>query len=263
MLSQSPVRGPARVSGLSEGNGVRRSLLVLVALLALLMAALVGVGSSALAQGGGAAVECSDDQDNDGDGAIDDPDDPGCEDGLEDSEGAPSPPPPSDDGGTGFSSNGSSDGGGSSGGGGGDGSSGGASGTGGPLRLEPFPIVRIRGVGLPGGARVQLLTVSGPAAASVQVRCIGRQCPVRVQAVRAALVPGAPPGMLAPGVRLVSLTSFNGRYFPAGLVIEVSVTRPGYVGKVTRFLIPSRRKAPLRTDLCLLPGARVPGTCPP
>ena len=69
--------------------------------------------------------------------------------------------------------------------------------------------------------------------------------------------------MLAPGVRLVSLTSFNGRYFPAGLVIEVSVTRPGYVGKVTRFLIRSRRKAPLRTDLCLPPGARVPGTCPP
>ena len=49
-----------------------------------------------------------------------------------------------------------------------------------PLRyLRPFPIVRIKGWLLAGGARVSLLRVTAPRAATVDVRCDGPGCHLR------------------------------------------------------------------------------------
>jgi len=50
------------------------------------------------------------------------------------------------------------------------------------------------------------------------------------------------------------------RHLRAGTLVEVFVTRPGLIGKYTRFRI-RRRGAPARTDLCLVPGQRAPRAC--
>ena len=47
----------------------------------------------------------------------------------------------------------------------------------GPLYMEPFPVVRIRGELARGGARVRLLQVTAGRRAVVRVRCKGRGCP--------------------------------------------------------------------------------------
>jgi hypothetical protein len=110
--------------------------------------------------------------------------------------------------------------------------------------LRPFPVVRIRGYLMPGGAKVTLLTVRAPKLARISVRCSGRNCPRRRFATATALVHLRPyERMLKSGVRL-----------------EISVTRAGYVGK--RTLITLRRgKPPVRKDLCLFPGARRARAC--
>jgi hypothetical protein len=51
------------------------------------------------------------------------------------------------------------------------------------------------------------------------------------------------------------------RRFRAGTVLEVLVTKPGFVGKYTRFRI-RKRRPPLRTDLCVQPGATTGSACP-
>jgi len=61
-------------------------------------------------------------------------------------------------------------------------------------------------------------------------------------------------------MRLVTLTGFERQFFRAGLTIEVRVTRPGHVGKLTRFRI-QQGGAPLRTDMCLPPAAKAPTPC--
>jgi hypothetical protein len=45
------------------------------------------------------------------------------------------------------------------------------------------------------------------------------------------------------------------------VVIQVFVSRPGSIGKHTRFGI-RRRKSPTRRDRCLLPGSTIPTPCP-
>jgi hypothetical protein len=110
--------------------------------------------------------------------------------------------------------------------------------------LRPFPVVRIRGFLARGGARVTLLTVRAPRRATITVRCRGRGCP---------RLP------LARSTRLVHLRRYE-RLLRAGVQLEISVTRPGYVGKHT-VLRMRRGKAPLRRDLCIFPGARQPRSC--
>jgi hypothetical protein len=51
------------------------------------------------------------------------------------------------------------------------------------------------------------------------------------------------------------------RRLPAGTVLRVSVTKPGTIGKFTRFIL-RRGTAPARRDLCLRDGARGPSACP-
>ena len=59
---------------------------------------------------------------------------------------------------------------------------------------------------------------------------------------------------------VVRLRQFE-RDLRAGMRLTITVSKPGYIAKVTTILI-RRGRAPLRTDLCALPGARQPSACP-
>jgi hypothetical protein len=111
--------------------------------------------------------------------------------------------------------------------------------------LRPFPIVRIRGYFKPGGVRVTLLSVNAPSSARIAARCVGSGCPVR--SVRVASAPAR-------------LRAFE-RFLPAGTVLQVRVTSPGRIGKYASFVIRAH-SAPLRNDLCLMPGKSQPAACP-
>ena len=111
--------------------------------------------------------------------------------------------------------------------------------------LRPFPIVRIRGYFKHGGVRVTLLSVNAPSSAHVAARCVGSGCPVR--SVRVASAPAR-------------LRAFE-RFLPAGTVLQVRVTSAGRIGKYASFVIRAH-SAPLRNDLCLMPGKSKPATCP-
>jgi hypothetical protein len=110
--------------------------------------------------------------------------------------------------------------------------------------LRPFPVVRIRGYFAPAGARITLLSVRAPRSASITARCVGRHCPIRTRSF------GAPP---------VRLRVFE-RFLRAGTLLQIRVVRAGQIGKYVSFLIRARR-APLRTDRCLVPGRRAPVRC--
>jgi hypothetical protein len=51
------------------------------------------------------------------------------------------------------------------------------------------------------------------------------------------------------------------RLLPAGITLEIRVSRPGEVGKYTSFAI-RRGKLPKRRDSCLDPGGVKPMPCP-
>jgi hypothetical protein len=105
--------------------------------------------------------------------------------------------------------------------------------------LDPFPVVRIRGFFARSGARITLLSVRGPRNAQVNVRCVGRGCPVNQVTLPTANV---------------RVHRFE-RFLRAGIQLQIRVTRPGRIGSYTSFLIRSR-KAPLRTERCLTASGR-------
>jgi hypothetical protein len=108
--------------------------------------------------------------------------------------------------------------------------------------LRPFPIVRMRGRLTSNGARVTLLSVRAPKRAKVTVRCKGR-CPTGrwTRANRKS--------------RLTRVRAFE-RRLRSGTRITVTVTRHGYIGKRTIFVI-RRGRAPVRVDNCLNARGRV------
>jgi hypothetical protein len=117
-----------------------------------------------------------------------------------------------------------------------------------PLRLiSPFPIVRLSGLLTEKGADIQRLAVRAPKGVTAAVRCRGKACPVRRSE------------------RTITGNSTRFKRFerelPAGTVLRVLVTRPGRIGKYTRFRI-RRDRAPKRTDRCLVFGASKPSACP-
>jgi hypothetical protein len=114
-----------------------------------------------------------------------------------------------------------------------------------PTLLRPFPIVRIRGYFKRRGVRVTLLSVNAPASARIAARCIGKGCPIRALSLSHA------PARLRP---------FE-RYLRAGTLLQVRVTSQGRIGKYASFRIRSR-SAPLRKDLCVMPGRTKPAACP-
>ena len=111
--------------------------------------------------------------------------------------------------------------------------------------LRPFPVVRIKGVLTARGARVTLLSVRAPRGSSVTVTCRGSDCPSRRYTSPAAT------GRLRPFERELG----------AGTRLEVRVTKAGFIGKSTVFVI-RRQAAPKRTDRCLPPGAKRAVRCP-
>ncbi len=128
-----------------------------------------------------------------------------------------------------------------------------------PARLTSFlTLVRIRGRVTSVGARIELLSVAAPRGARIRVRCLrgGNAaggvpatpggCPRGWKLFKAA---GRP--VRVPGLR---------RHLRAGAVIEVRVTMPGRIGRYTRFRI-RRKRAPVRMDRCLMPGASRPVRC--
>jgi hypothetical protein len=113
-----------------------------------------------------------------------------------------------------------------------------------PTFLRPFPVIRIRGFFARRGARITLLSIRGPRAARVNVRCIGDGCPVRRLSLPTAET---------------RVRRFE-RFLRAGILLQIRVTRPGRIGSYTSFLIRSR-KAPLRTDRCLSARSGKPIQC--
>jgi hypothetical protein len=111
--------------------------------------------------------------------------------------------------------------------------------------LRPFPIVRIRGYFKNGGVRVTLLSVNAPRSSHVAARCVGKGCPVRSVSVASAPA---------------RLRAFE-RFLSAGTVLQIRVTSAGRIGKYVSFRIRAH-SAPLRNDLCLMPGKTKPAACP-
>ena len=107
-----------------------------------------------------------------------------------------------------------------------------------PPLLDPFPVVHIKGRFTLTGARVTLLVVRAPRGGRIAVTCRGRDCPLRRFSE-------------ASGVR--RLRRFE-RSLRAGTRLQITVTKPGYVGKVTVIVI-RRHATPWRSDRCLVPGA--------
>ena len=108
----------------------------------------------------------------------------------------------------------------------------------GPKRraIRPFPVVRMKGRLTSSGAHVSLLSVRAPRAAKVTVHCKGH-CPTK---------------SWAPSKRSKRLTRARAfeRSLRSGTRITVIVTRSGYIGKRTTFVI-RKGRAPSRTDKCL------------
>jgi hypothetical protein len=114
-----------------------------------------------------------------------------------------------------------------------------------PPLLAPFPVVRLRGRLTQTGVRVTLFTVTGPPSVRITAICSGPGCPVRTLARAAA------PARLRPFERALR----------SGIRLEITVTRPGYVGKSTVVVI-RRGRAPSRHDACLFPGQTQAVACP-
>ena len=119
--------------------------------------------------------------------------------------------------------------------------------------LDPFPLVRVRGVTTRRGARLDLLSIRTPGGTKIIVRCKGRGCPWARKAKTARFG--------ASRLRSIKMPGFKRRHLRAGTVLEVFVTQKGMIGKYTRFKI-RRVKAPLRVDRCTVPGVARVRRCP-
>jgi len=121
--------------------------------------------------------------------------------------------------------------------------------------LGPFPVVRLAGSGTATGARIRRLVVQAPPGARVQVRCRGGGC----KRHRQTRIAPAGPHAQQNGT-LLRFRRFE-RRLRAGAVLEIFVTKPGTIGKYTRYVI-RRGLPPTRRDLCVPPGAKRPSRCP-
>jgi hypothetical protein len=119
--------------------------------------------------------------------------------------------------------------------------------------MQPFPVVRIVGTDTASGVRLRLLIVQQlPAGARITVKCKGRGCPIK-SASRVAVSNKR-------GVAPVAFPRFE-RSLRYGVTLEILVSKPGEIGKYTRFAI-RRGKLPERLDTCLDPAGVKPLVCP-
>jgi hypothetical protein len=112
--------------------------------------------------------------------------------------------------------------------------------------MDPFPVVRIKGVVTGRGARLTLVSVRAPRRATIVVTCRGVGCP-RKRIKREG----------AEGRRMRGL---EGGY-RAGARLTFTVTARRRIGKYTRIIV-RRGLVPSRTDRCLWPGRKRPRACP-
>jgi hypothetical protein len=119
--------------------------------------------------------------------------------------------------------------------------------------MQPFPVVRIAGTETSFGVRLGVLRVQQlPAGARITVRCKGRGCPIKF-AARDAVESQR-------GVAPVEFRRFE-RSLHFGVTLEILVSKPGEIGKYTRFAV-RRGKLPERLDMCLNPAGVSPLVCP-
>jgi PKD repeat protein len=119
--------------------------------------------------------------------------------------------------------------------------------------MEPFPVVRFVGSESSSGVRLRLLSVEAPSGARITVACRGRGCPVKAES---RVAPSSGPETVT-----VTFSRFE-RRLPAGVVLEVRVTKSGDIGKYTRLVI-RRGKPPARVDKCVEQTAAAPIACHP
>jgi PKD repeat protein len=122
--------------------------------------------------------------------------------------------------------------------------------------MNPFPVVRITGTFTRRGVRLRRFSVTAPKGAKITVRCAGKRCPRRSLA-RVAMSRDP----LARSARLVRFRRLERRLLPAGIRVQVFVTKSGLIGKYTRFRI-RKAHSPTRADRCLEPGSMHPIRCP-
>jgi hypothetical protein len=125
-----------------------------------------------------------------------------------------------------------------------------------PRLMAPFPIVRITGKVDRRGARIKRFTVRAPFGATVKVSCRGRGCPFKRTSRTLAST-----GSTKSPAKTVTIRRLERRLLRGGASVKVLVSRPGEIGKYTRFRI-RHGKPPQRTDSCLQPGSTVPVDCP-
>jgi len=121
--------------------------------------------------------------------------------------------------------------------------------------MQPFPIVRIAGRETRSGVKLTLLTVAAPVSARITVRIQGKHVHTTSQSRVATVGKNGGSG----GTSLISFPRFA-RSLAAGTVLEIRVTKPGQIGKLTRF-VPRRGKLPTRVDRCLSASEK-PIPCP-
>ena len=119
--------------------------------------------------------------------------------------------------------------------------------------MQPFPVVRIAGTETASGVKLTLLRVQQvPAGTRITVRCKGRGCPIKSERrVAVSSKRGAAP---------VEFRRFK-RSLRFGVTLDMLVSKPGKIGKYTRFAI-RRGKLPARVDMCLDPAGVKPLACP-
>jgi hypothetical protein len=118
-------------------------------------------------------------------------------------------------------------------------------------RMDPFPVVALRGYITRRGIFVTRLATRAPIGSTVQVVCRGRRCPFR--RYRARFRRG-----------FVAVRRMHGRVLPPGTVFSLRVTQgENRIGKYTRFRVRGGRRRPARIDRCLVPDRRSPSRCEP
>ena len=111
--------------------------------------------------------------------------------------------------------------------------------------IRPYPVIRISGNLTKAGAKIAVLTVKAPKGVRITLTCKGRGCPLRE---------------VAQATSLWHIPQFE-RELRAGMKLTITVTKPGYISKVTTILI-RKGKAPARSDKCRMPDATSLIACP-
>jgi PKD repeat protein len=117
--------------------------------------------------------------------------------------------------------------------------------------FSPMPFIRIKGHTTGHGAQIDLFSVRGARGALVRVRCVGKACPKKSSAHRVI--------KSKRGTGTVRFGALQG-WFREGTLLEVRVTKKGFVGRYTRFRI-GKLKPPVRWDGCMMPSAKAPVEC--